>query len=142
MANVQWRLSNRGTLLLGVALLCWGGAAGLTRARFIARSVVARGEVAWFTRYRMGVTPTGQSLSVIVRKPFLHWYRRGQSVEVRYDPRHYVPGRIGAYGRINSFYALWLGPATVLLTGLLLTAASIGSMRSSRFRFNVGIDPN
>src|SRR5687768_18622305 len=120
-----YQLSRGGLALLAVVLLVGASAIGMRRARFIENSVAARGEVTWKSRRSLGVTPEGERYPVIVSRPVLSFYRAGQTVEIRYDPRRHVPGRIRAYGRIDSFRGLWLLPVVLAGCGVLVLYGAI-----------------
>jgi hypothetical protein len=136
------RLSNRGVMIVGALLLLWGAASLVKRTRFIERSRSATGAVSWSARYTLGVTPDGERSPVLVNKPWLHLYRIGETVRIRYDPRRHYPGQLSPYGRVDSFAGLWFGPAMFTGAGLLLLCAGAAAARSRRFRFNMKIDVN
>jgi hypothetical protein len=127
-------LSHRGLLGLGLLLLAAGALLFAARARFVERSDVVEGTVAYTTRYTLGVQPDGEGPTVSVRRPFLHLYGRGQRVRIRLDRDAALPGRLGVAGRIDSFAGLWLLPSLLAAFGLLLTAGSIASARGRGLR--------
>jgi hypothetical protein len=136
------RLSNGSVLVVGALLLLWGAVSLVRRTRFIEGSRSATGPVSWSTRYTLGVTPDGEVSPVLVNKPWLHLYRIGERVPIRYDPRRHYPGQLSPYGRVDNFAGLWFGPAMFTGTGLLLLCAGAAAARSRRFRLNMKIGVN
>jgi hypothetical protein len=123
------QLTRRGMAVLAVVLLVAAAFVGKRRADFIEQSLAVRGEVTWKTRRSMGVTPEQERYPVIVRKPIFSLYRPGQSVRIRYDPRRHVPGALRAYGRVDSFRGLWLGPVVLAGCGVLVLLGALSPDR-------------
>jgi hypothetical protein len=126
--------------VLALLLLVGAGWIGVRRARFLEQSVVAPGEVTWKSRWSLGVTPEQERFPVIVRKPVFSLYRIGQSVRIRYDPRRHVPGRIRAYGRVDSFLGLWLAPVVLAACGVLALYGTVSPRDAPRLGVAVRIE--
>jgi hypothetical protein len=84
------------------------------------------------SRRRIGVQPEGMQISLTARRPILHFYRIGQTVDVLYIPERAYPGQLLTQARIDSFSGLWLGPLSIAIAGFALIAAGLVTVRSRR----------
>jgi len=93
----------------------------------VKNSIAATGEVEYVTRRTVGVALNGGP-QIPVRKAWLHVYRRGEHVRVRWQPDRTYPGQLLTRARMDTFRGLWLAPAGVIATGVLFMIG--GAVRS------------
>jgi hypothetical protein len=115
----------RGPLVAAGVVIAFAGALLLyQRTQFVTQSIATDGTVTHTTRSTVGVDLAGGP-QLPVKKPWLHLYRAGQRVRVRWQPDRTYPGQLTTTARIDSFSGLWLGPAVVMGVGAFFIIGGI-----------------
>ena len=117
--QLQVTFRNRGVAVLGALLLLFAGGLTAYTRRVLDGTTIVRARVELLARRSVIVSVPGRSAGVPVAQPWWSWpgrYRRGQSIEIRFDPRaqYFFPFQPRA--RRNAWADLWLTPA--LLGGI------------------------
>lgn len=104
------------------------------RRSYVAATAVGEGVVRATANGGLGVQLNGTTQFVQLEKPLFGSPAEGAPVRVRYVADADGSSATLPSGRIDSVPSLWLGPALVLLTALLLLLAGAGSALSQRRR--------